>query len=83
MLVKKIKKIILLALGVIFIILGIIGLFLPFLQGILFLAIGAILLSYCFPKFKNWMYEKTKNSPHLHKVLLKADEYITDIVGEI
>ena len=39
------KKILLLALGWVFIILGIAGLFLPVLQGILFIFIGLIILS--------------------------------------
>jgi len=39
------KEIIILALGWVFIVLGILGLFLPFLQGILFLLIGLFILS--------------------------------------
>ena len=39
------KRLIRNTLGVLFIILGLAGLVLPFLQGILFLAIGALLLS--------------------------------------
>lgn len=39
------KKIVILALGWVFIILGIAGLFLPVLQGILFIFIGLIILS--------------------------------------
>ncbi|MFT5485730.1 MAG: uncharacterized membrane protein YbaN (DUF454 family) [Paracoccaceae bacterium] len=42
---KRLKRYAVLALGWIFIILGILGLFLPILQGILFLTIGLILLS--------------------------------------
>lgn len=80
---KKIKRILLLTTSIIFLILGVIGLFLPFLQGILFLAVGAILLSYCFPQFKIWLNEKTKDSPRVKKILLKAEEYIKDIIGEI
>lgn len=39
------RRIVVLSLGWIFVLLGIAGLFLPILQGILFLAIGLILLS--------------------------------------
>ena len=42
---SKVKKIVLLILGWGFIVLGIVGLFLPFLQGILFLLVGLVLLS--------------------------------------
>jgi len=40
-----------LAIGYTFVVLGILGLFLPFLQGILFLAIGAMILSKESPTF--------------------------------
>lgn len=43
---NKMKHILVLAAGWLFIILGIVGLFLPFLQGILFLFIGLYLLSH-------------------------------------
>ena len=39
------KRILILTLGWLFILLGIVGLFLPFLQGILFMLIGLIILS--------------------------------------
>ena len=42
---QRLKRYAILALGWMFIFLGILGLFLPILQGILFLAIGLILLS--------------------------------------
>ncbi len=41
----KTKKVLVLALGWTFIVLGVLGLFLPILQGILFLLIGLIILS--------------------------------------
>jgi len=41
----RIKKIALLTLGWAFIVLGVIGLFLPILQGVLFLMIGLVILS--------------------------------------
>lgn len=42
---QRVKRYAVLALGWVFIFLGILGLFLPILQGILFLTIGLILLS--------------------------------------
>jgi len=42
---KHTKRALVLIVGVFFVLFGIIGLFLPFLQGILFLVIGALLLS--------------------------------------
>jgi len=51
---QVIKKYYKLVIGYFFIVLGILGLFLPILQGILFLAIGAMILS--------------KESPTFHKL---------------
>lgn len=48
------KRVVKLTLGWVFIVLGVAGLFLPFLQGILFLAIGATLLAQESP----WAHDK-------------------------
>jgi len=42
---KKVKKILTFIIGWFFILLGVLGLFLPILQGILFIAIGLLILS--------------------------------------
>ena len=42
--------------GVLLLILGVIGLFLPFLQGILFLIMGLSLLSTESPRAKTWLH---------------------------
>ncbi len=42
---RQLKRILILGLGSFFILLGIIGLFLPILQGILFLIVGLVILS--------------------------------------
>ena len=42
---RQLKRILVLCLGSFFILLGIVGLFLPFLQGILFLIVGMVILS--------------------------------------
>ncbi len=47
---KRIRRALFLGLGWVFILLGIAGLFLPFLQGILFLVIGILLLSRASPR---------------------------------
>ena len=43
---NRIKSLLIQGLGWLFLLLGMLGLFLPILQGILFLAIGMVLLSY-------------------------------------
>ncbi len=50
--------------GVLFLILGVIGLFLPFLQGILFLVIGLTLLSSESEKARQWSEYLRE---HLHR----------------
>lgn len=47
----------------IFIILGLLGLFLPFLQGIIFLIIGISLLSVSSPTFKTWIDKRLERFP--------------------
>lgn len=71
-----IKRILILALGWFFIIFGIIGLFLPVLQGILFLLIGLVILSRASKTVRNWL-EKLKNRyPKFGYYLDKAKETV-------
>ena len=67
-----IKRILILALGWFFIILGIIGLFLPILQGILFLFIGLIILSRASKTVKNWLEKLQTRYPKFGYYLDKA-----------
>jgi len=80
---KKIKRVLVLTIGIIFVILGFLGLVLPFLQGIIFLAIGTIFLSLYFPKTRLWVEEHTKTYPFLFSAIKKMEVWITKIVGEI
>ncbi len=81
---EKFKHYLIIAFGWFFLILGIIGLFLPFLQGILFILIGLYLLSYeyhwarCifktlkkrYPKMYKKFYDiKEKTSEKFEKIL--------------
>ncbi len=78
---KHLKRIGVLTLGVLFIILGIIGLVLPFLQGFLFLAIGIILLSLYSPSLREWVDRRTKPYPKLHAMVLKAEDWVVSVIG--
>ena len=51
---KRFKDWLLMALGWLLVILGVLGLFLPFLQGVLFITLGAALLSRVSPRMKRW-----------------------------
>ncbi|MBD1371205.1 DUF454 family protein [Hazenella sp. IB182357] len=63
MIAANIKRIILNTLGWIFIFLGILGLFLPVLQGILFLIIGLYFLSFNSPKAKKLLTHLNQRYP--------------------
>jgi uncharacterized membrane protein YbaN (DUF454 family) len=69
--------------GWIFIILGILGLFLPILQGILFLAIGGMLLSMESPRAQRIMERLRNRYPTLDKTMLAAQKRTTSIVQRI
>lgn len=80
---KKIKKKLVLLAGILFIILGLLGLVLPFLQGFLFLAIGVILLSLHSPKIREWTNVHTMKYPKIHSTIQKIEKWIVGIVGEL
>ncbi|OGI95169.1 hypothetical protein A2917_00755 [Candidatus Nomurabacteria bacterium RIFCSPLOWO2_01_FULL_42_17] len=80
---KKIKKILVLIVGIIFILLGLVGLVLPFLQGILFLVIGFILVSLCVPKVRLLIKKHTEKRPHLSPLINKIEAWIVKFTGEM
>ena len=61
-----------LALGWVFIFLGILGLFLPILQGILFLAIGLVILSRRSPRVRLLIRKLAKRYPAFGRALVEA-----------
>ncbi|OGI62481.1 hypothetical protein A2818_01120 [Candidatus Nomurabacteria bacterium RIFCSPHIGHO2_01_FULL_40_12] len=80
---KKIKRALILTLGVIFILLGLIGSVLPFVQGFILLAVGIILISFYSPKIRLWIEKHTEKYPHLSGAVKKLEKWIIDIIGEI
>ena len=75
------KRGLIFVIAIIFIILGIVGLALPFLQGFLFLAIGLILLSIASPTARTWIEHHTRKYPKVHAFVQKIEKRITDIIG--
>ncbi len=63
------KKLVFLIIGWTFLILGIFGLFLPFLQGILFIMIGLAILSSQSKRIRDLLKKMEKCYPHLHQRL--------------
>jgi len=80
---KKVKKVLILTLGIIFILLGLFGLVLPFLQGILFLIIGFMILSLYFPIIRLHIQKHAQKSTHVLSLVNKAEKWIAKFIGEI
>lgn len=76
------KRAIIFIIGLLFLFLGVIGLALPFLQGILFIAIGLLLLSIYSPTLREWVEHHTRKYPKVHAQVLKVQQFINRIVGE-
>ena len=64
---SKLKKIALIILGWFFLLLGIIGLFLPFLQGVLFIMIGLAILSSRSEIIRRFLSHIEQRHPHHHE----------------
>lgn len=80
---KRIKRKLVLLTGIFFIILGLLGLALPFLQGFLFLIIGFIFLSLHSPRIREWTDIHTMKYPKIHATIQKVEKWIVGIVGEL
>lgn len=80
---RHIKKTALIVVGIFFIIVGIIGLALPFLQGLLFIAIGLILLSIASSRIRTWIESHTRRFPKVHAAFEKLEKWILKIVGPL
>jgi len=72
----SIKKIGLLIIGWLFIVLGVFGLFLPFLQGILFILIGLAILSSRSEIIKRLLKHLEERHPHHHQRIENLREKI-------
>jgi uncharacterized protein len=59
--------------GILFILLGILGLFLPILQGFLFLAIGLYFYSFSSPRLRLWLDTKIAPYPKLAYACSRID----------
>ncbi len=64
---EEFKRIGLLLLGWFFVGLGVLGLFLPILQGVLFLMIGLLILSSRSEVVKRWLRRLEERHPHHHE----------------
>ena len=81
--IKNTKRTIIFIVAILFLILGVVGLVLPFLQGILFLSVGLILLFFLFPALREKTQKHTVKYPKFHTLLLKVEDRIGRILGDI
>jgi len=68
---EKLKRIGMLIIGWFFVGLGVVGLFLPILQGILFIMIGLAILSSRSEMVKRWLKHLEERHPHHHERMEK------------
>ncbi|MDP3646301.1 MAG: hypothetical protein Q8R25_04400 [bacterium] len=80
---KEIKRILVLVAGVSFLILGLLGLALPFLQGFLFLMIGGILVSISSRTARTWIESHTRKYPKIHKAVERIEVWIVKMIGTV
>ena len=76
------KRVAILATGWLFIALGIAGLFLPFLQGILFLLIGLVILSTEYSWARRILGQVRTRFPKLDRLIKAAHEKASAILGQ-
>lgn len=80
---RNAKRIAILFLAFVFLGLGLLGLILPFLQGILFITISILLLSVLSPAVRDWMEHFTRKWPKFHVIVVKAQRFIERFIGEV
>ena len=80
---REVKRILVIVAGIVFIVLGLVGLALPFLQGFLFLLIGLILLSISSTRVRVCLRVHTVRYPKVHAALEKMEVWVVRIIGKV
>jgi uncharacterized protein len=78
----RLKRITLIITGWLFIVLGIVGLFLPILQGILFLLVGLVILSAEYHWARRLLERLRNRFPRLDTVIKAAHEKAAKVLGD-
>lgn len=76
-----IKRITVQAVGILLIVLGIAGLALPFLQGILLIITGLLLLSLYSPRLKEIAHRLASGHPRAGHYLHKVERFLERVLG--
>ncbi len=80
---KHLKRTALQVLGVLCLLAGIAGLVLPFLQGILLIILGLVLISVSTPSVKHHIEKWTHKHPKGKALHVKLEQFVLGIVGEL
>ena len=77
------KRVLIVIAGVIFLVLGLVGLALPFLQGFLFIFIGVVLLSISSVRIRTFVRSRTMHYPKAHRLIEKIEGWILGTIGPL
>ena len=80
---RHLKRSLVTFIAVLFLLLGLVGLVLPILQGVLFIAIGLLLLSLVSERVRTFLDKHTVRFPVLHRAIRIVEDYVTRVVGKI
>ena len=78
---RKLKKVIVLSVATFFLLVGLLGLALPVLQGWFFLGLSVILYSMYSPKLRLWIHEHAVKYPRIHPYIHRAQEWTAKVFG--
>ncbi len=80
---KQIKRGVVVVIGIAFLGLGVVGLALPFLQGILFIAIGLLLVSLASPRLRKLLASYTERHPKIHNMIARVETWVRSKIGAL
>ncbi|MBC7836923.1 hypothetical protein H7X87_04075 [Acetobacteraceae bacterium] len=80
---KQSKRILIFIVAVIFFVLGLIGLVVPIMPQFVFFAVSIILFSILSPSIQKKVEFYTRKYPKVHKMVVKIDNWIRGVIGEI
>ena len=78
---KEIKRALVLISSIVCIVLGLIGLALPLLQGIFLIALGLALFGLWSPKSRAWLGKQTASYPKVHTLVEKLENWVERVIG--
>lgn len=82
MILKTLRRAFYISLAIFFIIIGFAGLVLPILNGIFFLIIGLIILSFEFEQLETILENTTKRHPKIHHWYKKINSFLRKHLGK-